>query len=94
MSDERIEDFAHYKRKGTEPIPMWTIYASPSDFPGVPFVARKWEICVGSLRPTEEAILCGTLREARMACTAALGHRAIRIERNHDDDPVIVETWI
>lgn len=94
MTDQRIEDFAHYKRIGSEPVPMWTIYAFTSDFPGVPYVARKWEVLSGSLRPTDESVLCNTLGEARAVCRLALGAGAVCFARSSEDDPVIVETWM
>lgn len=65
---------------------LWTIYDHPRDFPDC-FVARKYHI--GG--PTSHVIMRQSLEELRtMLCQMGF----VRIPRDDNDDPVIVETWI
>jgi hypothetical protein len=69
---------------------MWTIYDSPADHP-LGFVVREWRID-GKGTPLAGELTCclDTLETARAAVPPGL----IRLERNGEDDPTIVETWI
>lgn len=64
---------------------LWTIYASPTDYPGK-FVARRFEMD----RPTSEVILADTLDEVRSLLPRGL----TCIGRSSYDEPQIVETWL
>jgi hypothetical protein len=64
---------------------IWTIYDHPSDFPDK-FVAR----CFHYDKPTEAFLLADTLDEIRRLIPQGL----YRLDRQPNDDPVIVETWI
>jgi len=70
-------------------MPMWTVYANPSDFPGK-FVVRKHEIREGANRPTAEHFVGDTIDEVR----EHIPGWAIRFEREPGDDPVIAEVWL
>jgi len=64
---------------------LWVIYKHPKDYPDK-YVARKWILD----EPTSEAVFANTLEEARLAIPKGL----IRMERNNQDDPCIVEIWL
>ena len=64
---------------------IWTVYASPADFPGL-FVARRWEVD----RPTADVLTAPTLAQLRAQLPLGLH----RLARQPDDDSVIVECWI
>ena len=70
-------------------MPMWTVYSSPSDFPGK-FVVRKHEIRSGSHHPTAEHFVADTIEEVR----EHIPGWAIRFEREPADAPVIAEVWV
>ena len=64
---------------------LWTVYASPSDFPGQ-YVARRWVLDT----PTTDVLVAATLEELRALLPPGLHC----LPRNVLDDAVIVETWI
>lgn len=64
---------------------IWTVYASPLDYPGQ-FVARRWIFH----EPTGDLLVADTLEELRAMLPAGLE----RFERFDGDDPVIVECWL
>ena len=68
---------------------MYTIYDSPTDYPGK-FVVRRWEIDKGPAVPKETLAVKDSLIEARLAVPVGL----VRVDRSPGDDPVIVETWL
>ena len=71
------------------PLSMWVIYDRPRDYPDGP-IARRWEIGVGSARPTSEAI-AGPLDMLRRHFHS-LGLTVLA--RDPTDEPQIVESWI
>ena len=70
-------------------LPHWVITENPSDFPGQ-FVARKWLIGSGTTAATTEIFTGKTLDEVRDLLPAHL----VKLPRDPNDDPVIVESWI
>lgn len=75
----------------TNPMEMWTIYASPADFPSVPFVVRGWIITEsGGLMFNGAVGFADTLDQARGYIPAGL----VCMARSDDDEPQIVETWL
>jgi hypothetical protein len=71
-------------------LQMWTVYHSPEGSPGQ-YVARKWEInatCYFQVNGHHHT--ASTLEEIREFMPAGL----IRIPRQAEDDPVIIETWL
>lgn len=70
-------------------LPMWTITENPTDFPGK-FVARKWLIEAGAMAVTDEHHVADTL----FAVRDLLPPHLVRLPRDPNDDPVIVESWI
>ncbi len=70
-------------------LPMWTVYDSPTDFPGWA-IARQWMIHGAVARATNVVIVAPTLELLRRRMPAGL----IAIPRHASDDPVIVETWL
>lgn len=70
-------------------LPMWVITQNPTDFPGQ-FVARKWLIDSDVRAVTDEHRVADTLDGVRELLPAHM----IRLERDPNDDAVIVECWI
>lgn len=71
-------------------LSTWTIYSSPADAPGM-FVVRRWDIYPGSDPvPAEDATQHLTVRRAREAIPPGLH----RLDRQANDDPTIIETWV
>ena len=64
---------------------IWTVYYSPADYPGK-FVARRWILDM----PTTDVLVDDTLPALRERLPPGL----YRMNRNPQDDPVIIETWI
>lgn len=69
-----------------QPFPIWTVYENPTDFPGK-FVARLWDLD----QPTDQIKVADTLREIRAELMPLGLHR---LERQPEDDPHILETWL
>lgn len=73
-------------------LDLWTVYASPSDFPGK-YVARRFEVSENGERGTADHIVSDTLNDLRMSLVRDKG-LSFRMGAVPGDDPVIVETWI
>jgi len=71
-------------------LSMWVIYANPRDFPGKHVVRRHVSRADGTYGATDEFEVADTLDETREFVPGW----AIRLDRQPEDDPVIVETWI
>lgn len=69
----------------SEKLPIWVVYDNPTDLPGS-FVARKWLLD----QPTTEIHQAKTLEDVRGKLPKGL----IRLPRNPNDDPKIVELWV
>jgi len=69
--------------------PLFCIYQDPADYPGK-FVVRRW---VG-MDPDREPVTVAETLEAARAELKRLNPHLVRLERSHDDDPVILESWI
>ncbi|RQP58001.1 hypothetical protein DF159_20880 [Burkholderia ubonensis] len=67
---------------------LWTIYERPRDYPHS-FIARRWTIEGGAAVPCEVAVVAPTLEDVRELLPPGL----VRMERNDQDEPQIVETW-
>lgn len=70
-------------------LSIWTVYDKPADFPTM-YVARRWEVVGPVLVATNEALFAYELERLRDQLPPGL----IRLPRNPNDDPVIVETWL
>lgn len=68
-----------------EKLPIWVIYDSPIDLPDR-FVARKWLLNM----PTTKLLQSKTLDGLREKLPLGL----VRMPRDVQDDPKIVESWI
>jgi hypothetical protein len=70
---------------------MWVVYDHPKDAPHH-FVARKWEMKEGmsAFAPTDKAFMCTQLEPLRQSLPIGL----VRTERDPNDDPCILETWL
>lgn len=72
-------------------LETWTIYKSPSDYPGL-FVLRRFRIkpagvVVADVRPWG---IAKTLEDVRKSLPEGL----YNVGRRKDDEPQIVETWV
>ncbi len=65
-------------------LPIWTIYDSPSDYPGK-VVVRLFM----NDTPTKTGYVADSLATAR----AFIPQGLVRMERHPEDDPTILETW-
>lgn len=70
-------------------LPHWTIYRPPTHEYGPQWVARMW-LAAPVLRSTRFTMTHDTLAELREQLPPGLA----RLDRQPDDEPVIVETWI
>lgn len=71
-------------------LSIWTVYASPRDYPGY-YVARRSEVGDGpGLKMTSDMFVADTLAELRALLPPGLH----RIGRSPEDDPIIVEIWL
>lgn len=70
-------------------LPMFTVYAGPADYPGVPFVIREW-FTSGAGSVPGRAWGARTLDAAR----ALVPEGFYRLPRADTDHPTVVETWI
>lgn len=83
MPERRVPD--------TEPLRMWTIYASPRDYPDK-FVARMFEVDASGARPTESIVISDSLDTIRECMAIQMGLTCIT--RSPEDEPQIVESWL
>ena len=67
-------------------VPIITVYKNTSDYPDK-YVARLWDI---HNRPTKFVMLKDSVEGIRDNIPKIM----VRLERNTEDDPVIVETWL
>ena len=68
---------------------MFVVYFNPKDFPNK-YVVRRQVAGPGTVQiDAEPLIVCGSLQQARSAISADT-----RLDRDPDDDPVIVEVWL
>jgi hypothetical protein len=75
----------------SDDLSLFTIYDHPTDVPEpFGFVVREWHIRKEGAVPDPEARFAMTLEEARTLIPPGL----YRLERNPEDDPKIVETWL
>lgn len=73
-----------------EPLPMWTIYDHPSDYPNN-FVARQIMVYRDGSQTTTQIMICPHLYILREEMVV----RGLTcIGRQSQDDPVIVEVWL
>jgi hypothetical protein len=71
---------------------QYVIYHDTTDHPGK-YVVRKWTVGPDGAKPDDLAQVCDTLPLARDV-VAYHFPGAFRLDRNLEDDPVIVETWV
>jgi len=75
----------------SDDLSLFTIYDHPTDVPEpFGFVVREWHIRKEGAVPDPEARFAMTLEEARALIPAGL----YCLDRNPEDDPKIVETWL
>jgi hypothetical protein len=71
-----------------KPLSLWTICKNPTDYPNK-FTARQFVIKPNEVVTTHNLIVENTLEEIRQHMKGL-----VRIPRDINDDPVIVEVWI
>lgn len=75
---------------GAHGLSLWTVYDRPSDFPNC-IVARRHEVTPDGHGPTGDLEFFTSLENVAERFAAA---GFVRLPRQPDDDPVIVETWL
>jgi len=75
--------------KGYEPLAFWVVTKAPRDVPEWPYVARKWE----AGKPVATHYCSRTLGALRLLLRRDEGCQ-LCIDRDPNDDAVIVETWL
>ena len=85
-SDDRVVQTFDIKRlvKITK-LPLICVYKNPADYPGK-YVARVWDVD----KPTTLVAIADSFEEIR----AAKPPEMVVMQRQPNDDPVIIETWI
>lgn len=76
------------ERSGT--LPMWIVYDHPRDFPDS-FVARLWQTSARGVEATDTLIVSRDLDRIREKFA---GNGLVRMMRDENDDPCIVEVWL
>ena len=72
-------------------LSMWTVYNSPSDYPGK-FVARRFDVDASGPKPSMSIIIMDDLDKLREML--AFEMHLVCLTRSPEDDPKIVETWL
>ena len=72
-----------------EILSLWTVYEKPKDYPQG-YIARRFEVWVGTYQATIDTIKAETLEELR----SKIPKGKVSIGRTAGDDPVIVEVWV
>ena len=72
-----------------EALEMYVIYQHPKDFPNY-YVARLWKVNADGPVATQKYRVAATLDEVR----GFVPFGKVRIERDPNDEPQIVEMWI
>lgn len=73
-----------------DPVEVFTIYDSPSDYPGR-FVVRRFVVTGEQITPDAgPTVVADTLETAR----AAIPYGLIQMPRMEGDDAPIVESWL
>lgn len=75
---------------GDDPLPMWTVYDHPSDYPSN-YVARESFVNQNGVNGYGGFIICSNLDWLRIWLQQ---HGLVCIGRMPGDDPKIVEVWI
>lgn len=71
-------------------LSMWMVYERPADY-ACGFVARRFEVSGKGPTPTQMTLKCLDLEPIR----DKLGRAGlVRLDRNPEDEPQIVETWL
>ncbi len=81
-----LESFLDINLNQLVKVPIIVIYNSPKDYPNK-FVARLWDI---HNKPTKYVIIKDDIESIRSIIPKTM----VRLNRNTEDDPVIVETWL
>ena len=91
MSDDVVEIAAaqaEAAKRGA--LAMWTVYKRPADY-RCGFVARMFEVGAEGPKPTDRTLKCLELEPIREKLAKA---GLVRLDREPDDEPQIVETWL
>lgn len=83
--DKVVQTFDLSRITKVSQLPLICIYSSPKDYPGK-YIARLWDVN----KPTNIVAIAENLEEIRETKPADM----VIMQRQPQDDPVIVETWI
>lgn len=79
-----------WQPRTADSLVTWTIYDHPKDFPNH-VVVRPWEVVSGGHIEPGPQWLCESLEQARELLAPLRLHR---LDRQPEDDPTIMETWL
>ena len=82
--DKVVKSFDLKRITKSTRFPLICVYKNPKDYPGK-YIARLWDVD----RPTNIAAIAESLEEIREAKPPDM----VIMQRQPQDDPVIVETW-
>lgn len=72
-------------------VEMWTVTWRPNDLPGVEYAARLHRVLPNNQSTATDSVVTGATLEK---VHAQLPPGLHRLERDPNDDPVIVEIWL
>ena len=84
-NDRVVQEFEMRRIIKATRVPLICVYKNPADYPDK-YVARLWDVDT----PTTLVAVADSLEEIR----AAKPPQMVIMQRQPNDDPVIVETWI
>jgi len=84
-NDREVEQFDYEKSAKQARIPLIFVYDHPTDYPDK-FIARLWDCSA----PTNIIATADTLEELREKIPSTM----VKLNRDSQDDPCIVEVWI
>jgi hypothetical protein len=70
-------------------LTIWTVYRDPTDYPGM-WVLRGHDVTASGSAPRRDCFISDTIEAVHRALPPGL----VRLDRNLEDDPKIVETWV
>jgi endonuclease V-like protein UPF0215 family len=83
--DKVVKTFDIHRIAKSTRFPLICIYKNPADYPGK-YVARLWDVD----KPTNLVAIAESLEEIRETKPPEM----VIMQRQPNDDPVIIETWI
>lgn len=84
-NDQVVQEFDIKRIIKATKLPLICVYKNPADYPGK-YVARLWD----ADKPTTLVVLADSFETIRKVKP----NEMVILQRQDNDDPVIIETWI